>query len=524
MFVAAVVAALFSFSVSAQVKRPPQRGDVSYSDMEPYLKAYLDSQLSKAQTMLDALDAEKNIRLGTRKYELDGQEVYYEPYSVSAHIMAKKKDGSEPQSLYYEGEERRTGKEYTVKEGVGDQPFVIKTEKTPEGRYWSVEASWSKQTSDISKDGTTQEFQEIVFGDISAWYTPLKVHVKNMQVLAPVYVGGSGAVELLLTDIQDRYVLDQYTLQAESENPEIFTVSSPTVTTGANGKANVKITGVKEGKGKLTVKIHLSDPDTGSYVDAESTIEVEVQPAEEWQYTLQVHDAFIEPADDYTLTGTFKVVKSYDEADSLVHSKMVDFSQAVKSNAGSYPAEGGFRDEVHPELGFGIGFNKEQVIEDAALAKKQQKEREKKLRKDAMRFVKNMLFGTSETYDVAVSLNPVSLVMATFSEGTRSFELSADTILELAGVDMNNPESVQRSEGMSDAEMQERINKNMQDKLNSDHCFVLPELKKIAFMELGNLLLIGHKTVILADQGASEETVAKEFMCLRGTLTLTKLK
>jgi len=73
LFVLATV--LFSISLSAQEKLPPQRGDLTYDDMEPYLKAYLDSTLSKAQTMLDGLDAAKNLREGTVRHVLDGQDV-----------------------------------------------------------------------------------------------------------------------------------------------------------------------------------------------------------------------------------------------------------------------------------------------------------------------------------------------------------------------------------------------------------------------------------------------------------------
>jgi len=509
--------------------------------MAPYLKAYIESQMSKAQTMLDGIDAAKNLRNGTIRSTLDGQEVYYEPYSLSAIIMAKRPDGSEPQSLYSEGEERRTGKEYTVKEGIGDQPFVIKTEKANEGIWWGVEASYKYESSDTRTETTgatadataagatttaagatttSKERQEIALGAISAWYSPLKVHVKALTESAPVYEGGTGTATLFLTDIQDRYCLDGYTLSAESADPGIFTVESPTVTTGMDGKATIRLHGVKEGKAELTVKIHLSEADSGSYVDAEKTVEIEVKPAEEWTYSFQIHDAYMEPADDYTLSGSFKVIRTV-EADSLVHTKMVDLSEAVKSNAGSYPVDGGFMDETNTGKGIALAFNMKQLETDAKEAKKQAKKLEKELRKDIMRYIRSMLFGGVETFTYQSSTDPICCAIIPFVEGTHTFELTADKIAELSGIEMPENESDPMPQ-MTEAEMQRKMFENMQAELDGNHCIVLPEVKKMLFLKLGNILLIEMKAAMMGE--VSEATLQKELFCLRGSLTLTKVK
>jgi len=530
-FAILAAALLAAAGLYAQETLPPVRGEVSYDTMEPYLQAYFDATLPNAKAMLDGIDAEKNLRKGTQRFLLDGQEVYYEAYSLSASLMAKRLDGSEPQSLYSEGPERRTGREYKVKEGIGDQPFVVRTERAHEGIWWGVDASYKYESSDTktttTEEGTvteTKEQQKVAVSLITAWYSPMKVHFKELKEIAPVYEGGTGAAELLLTDLQDRYCLDDYIIDVESSNPEIFTLPVSQVITGKNGRTDILIKGVKEGKAKLTAKIHLSDPDTGSYVDAEKTIEIEVKPAEEWKYSFNVHDAYMEPADDYVLTGSFKVIQTMG-ADSLVHYQMKEISDATKSNAGSYPVDGGFMDELNPEKGLVFGFNLQQSVADAKLAEKNQKAWEKEFRRDIMRLMKCVMFGKVETFTYQSSTDPISVAIVPFSEGTHTFEFSAATISEMSGIEIpmdgSTPAPMPQK---SEEEMRQQMMENMQAKMDGKHCLVLPEFKKMLFVQVGNMLLLEYKGVMLAASGASMTTMTKELMCVRGSCTLTRVK
>ena len=196
-----------SLSLCAQETTPPLRGEVGRDDFFPHIEALIQPDTEPAGTaraLFNALDARANLREGLRKHPLDGQLVYFAPYAFRVDIMAHRSDGSEPQDIYAAGESRHTGSTIRVRESKNATDFVEKTEFNNEGFFWTASAVTSHDKDENSEKGSA---------GIEVWYSPLQVHVKSVEETAPVYEGGVGAVEMLLTDTGDRWCIDGYTFK-----------------------------------------------------------------------------------------------------------------------------------------------------------------------------------------------------------------------------------------------------------------------------------------------------------------------
>ena len=353
----AALAAL-GFSAAAQETPPPIRGDFPATELGPFVEALWSgtgSAEGSARQMFDALDERANLRGGLMKNNLKGQTVYWEHYALSALIMAHRPDSTEVQDSYHEGAARHTGYSYKTRESQDATHYTEHLDFMDEG-YCCIWDGFQSFESSHTISGQHSEKMNSGSANVEVWYTPLKVHIKSAETVAPVYEGYTGAMEILLTDIQDRWCIDGYTFKVSSMNTGIFTVEQPEVTTGSDGKARIRLHGVEKGKGRLRVYLYLAQPENNCYVEVEEYFDVEVLEAEKWSFTMSVHDQFTLPAHDYTMNGGFSVAATLGE-DDLPHWMMLDVKPVTRSGSGSFHAQGEFLTPTVREDGVVMGFD-----------------------------------------------------------------------------------------------------------------------------------------------------------------------
>ena len=344
-------------SSSAQTT-PPLRGSVSATELTPYVEELWNGTCSAAGTakrIVDDIDSRANIRGGLMKNNLKGQTVYWEHYALSSSIRVHRADSTEAQDTYSEGAARHTGYTYTTRESKDATHYTERTDFMDEG-YCCIWDGFESFDAHHKKAGKVDDKSNSGAASLHVWYTPLKVHVGSAETAVPVYKDCTGAMDITLTDTQDRWVIDGYTLKVTSMNTEIFTVEAAEVTTDADGKARIRIHGVKEGKGRLRVYMYLAQPENNCYVEVEDYFDVEVLEAEKWTYDIVVHDEFTLPAHDYTMHGSFSVVASLGE-DDLPHWQMLDVVPVTRSGGGSFHAQGEFLTPSVREDGVVLGFD-----------------------------------------------------------------------------------------------------------------------------------------------------------------------
>ena len=533
-----------SLSLTAQETNPPLRGEVGRDDFFPHIEALIQPGTEPAGTaraLFSALDARASLREGLRKHPLDGQLVYYAPYAFRVDIMAHRADGSEPQDIYAAGESRHTGGTVRVRESKNATEYVENTEFNNEGFFWTASAVTSHDKDEKSERGSA---------GIEVWYSPLQVHVKSVEETAPVYEGGVGAVEMLLTDTGDRWCIDGYTFKLTSMNTDIFTVEAATVTTGANGKARIRLHGVKAGHGRLRLYLYLAQPETGSYVQVEEYIDVEVKEPEKWTYDISVHDSFSLPARDYSLHGDFEVTCTLDEADQL-HYTMPNCSDVSKSDGGSFNVMGTFMDEGNREGGIFLGFDMWGIVARAQNLLPQ-------LPTTSAKFI-----GDWETWAETGQMNPyssdkpITFIMTLLKEGSvsyniteesmRQWEIASDPSLkerveqeqreaaeaaakpqkkekkksalrelrdamrELRELEKDPPKP--RPEARQEPEIDpEVVRRNQSAFLQEAGCFVFPDMTQLMKFDFGDVML----------EGKASESQGTSWMKLTGSITLHK--
>lgn len=345
------------FSVAAQTT-PPMRGDISSRELEPFVMDLWNGTGNgegSARKMLDDFDSRAQVREGLVRSNLKGESVYWEPYYIFSGLMAHRADSTEVQDSYYEGSSRQTGRSYKARTWTDSKHFTETTEFAPEGFFAIFGCTLSYQ--DSHKTATKKkESSKMGAGDLQIAYTPLQVHLKSAEVVAPVYEGYTGAMEIQLADVQDRWCIDGYTLKVTSMNTDIFTVEAPEITTGADGKAKIRLHGVKKGKGRIRFYLYIAQPENNCYVQVEEYYDVEVLEAEKWHYSLSVHDQFTLPARDYILSGNFTVISTLGE-DDIPLNKVLEVSPATRSGVGSFHAMAEFLTETQREDGIVMGFD-----------------------------------------------------------------------------------------------------------------------------------------------------------------------
>lgn len=484
-------AAILPLSVCAQTTPPPVR-EVSLSDLTPFIHRLAEGadEAGAARDMVSALDASKMLRLGTRRNVLDGQNVYYEQYSIVADIAASR-DGKSLQSVWSEGKARKTGEAYVSRTWTGKDSFTESIEFADEGFFRIYGATVSLQSADGA-----EEKDRSGSANLQIAYTPMQVHFKELNQLTEVREGSSGEVELLLTDAQDLYVLDGYTVSVSSSDTGVLTVAPEKVTTGADGRAKITVSGVKKGTATVKVLISLHEDKSNSHVYAEREVEVEVLGPERWEYTLHVRDASSEPAHEYTLRGSFSVVSSTGE-DGLLHYQIADASDADRSDGGSLPVKGDFIDGLDRSNGAALAFDPEGTI---AMAQSTPL----KTMKGAMKLIgqglKYAMTGQAETTE---SGNVLTAFMFLLEEGTWSFQT---TMTELESIGRGAQASSQ--EGTPDAR-QAQISY-----LKAHHCIAIPDLTQMLHVQFGNMVKDAKK---YERQGESAFNVS-------GSITLHQLE
>lgn len=484
-------AAILPLSVCAQTTPPPVR-EVSLSDLTPFIHRLAEGadEAGAARDMVSALDASKMLRLGTRRNVLDGQNVYYEQYSIVADIAASR-GGKSLQSVWSEGKARKTGEAYVSRTWTGKDSFTESIEFADEGFFRIYGATVSLQSADGA-----EEKDRSGSANLQIAYTPMQVHFKELNQLTEVREGSSGEVELLLTDTQDLYVLDGYTVSVSSSDTGVLTVAPEKVTTGADGRAKITVSGVKKGTATVKVLISLHEDKSNSHVYAEREVEVEVLGPERWEYTLHVRDASSEPAHEYTLRGSFSVVSSTGE-DGLLHYQIADASDADRSDGGSLPVKGDFIDGLDRSNGAALAFDPEGTI---AMAQSTPL----KTMKGAMKLIgqglKYAMTGQAETTE---SGNVLTAFMFLLEEGTWSFQT---TMTELESIGRGAQASSQ--EGTPDAR-QAQISY-----LKAHHCIAIPDLTQMLHVQFGNMVKDAKK---YERQGESAFNVS-------GSITLHQLE
>ena len=349
--------AVLGLSATAQ-ETPPIRGDFPATELGPFVETLWSgtgSAEGSARQMFDALDNRANLRNGLMKKNLKGQSVYWEHYALSASIKAHRPDSTEVQDTYHEGAARHTGYSYKTKESQDATHYAEYLDFMDEG-FCSIWTGFERFDSKHKKGAARTEKGQSGSASVEIWYTPLKVHVKSVETVVPVYKGYTGAMDILLTDLQDRWCVDGYTFKVSSMNTGIFTVEEAEVTTGGDGKARIRLHGVEKGTGRLRVYLYLAQPENNAYVEVEEYLDVEVLEPEKWTFTLSVHDQFTLPAQDYTMNGGFSVAATLGE-DDLPRWIMLDIAPVTRSGSGSFHAQGEFLTPAAREDGVVMGFD-----------------------------------------------------------------------------------------------------------------------------------------------------------------------
>lgn len=427
IFLAVLIAAFgilaANHSMSAQTT-PPLRGSVSATELTPYVEALwhgTGSAAGVAREMFDALDSRANLREGLMKNNLKGQMVYWEHYALSSFISVHRADSTEVQDSYSEGAARHTGSSYKTRESKDATHYTERTDFMDEG-FVSIWDGFQSFDSHHQKGGKVDDKSNSGAASLHVWYTPLKVHVASAETVVPVYKDCTGAVDITLTDTQDRWVIDGYTLKVTSMNTGIFTLEAEEVTTGADGKARIRIHGVKEGKGRLRVYMYLAQPENNCYVEVEDYFDVEVLEPEKWTYDIAVHDEFTLPAHDYTMHGSFSVVASLGE-DDLPHWQMLDVVPVTRSGGGTFPTMGSFLTETVREDGFALGFDVMAIIGRANSS----------LSAHVGAAAEGLIWGLTGQAETNSSKNVITTMLASLEEGSWSYHFDLKTLEQITG-------------------------------------------------------------------------------------------
>ena len=558
--------AALSVSLYAQdCKLPPRRGPVPQAEIERFIDKLLNSPgdgKGSAKEFFDELDKEYNLSEGLIKVNVGGQEIYMEPKEFFSELMAKRFDDSEPQDAWFKGSGEH---EEVVIEPDGKVKVIFKEEtKKKEGRVnWIIHLFKSNMSSDENQSDPNKG---IGSGGLEIKYDPLPVKVHKPEKVADVYEGGRGAIRFKVTDHLERYCLDGYTFKVTV--PDASGVEVPAeVTTGSNGTATLVLKGKKEGKYKVKVAIHQADiGEDGGSLDYEEEFEVEVLPAEQWSYNLEVLDQMLQPFDYYYLTGTFKVVQDIDEDDQPIWS-IQECSEAVKvpladhmesgtitfyssqergnrtaaenennvnkgtgTSNGPYPVEGYFMNPYDRTQGVILVFNKEKMMQDTKAAEKQMKATEKRLKKDLRKMVLFTLTGRHQSFDFIGSSDPIFCIMTPLNQGTKSYNWGNETLLNMTGIEMPDMSAAQEGAAPQEPPMpqmsQEEYEKNMQENLTKyfkdGNVVVIPNYYKLVFLNFGNLILTWEVAMVKAEMGMSAKQAADEIMGVQGSITFTR--
>lgn len=477
---------------SAAQETPPIRGDFPATELGPFVKALWSGSGSaegSARQMLDALDARANLRGGLVKKNLKGQEVYWEHYALGASIRAHRPDSTEVQDSYHEGAARHTGYSYQTRESQDATHYTEHLDFMDEG-FCSIWDGFEKFDSKHKKGVARTEKSQSGAATIEVWYTPLKVHVRSAETVVPVYEGYTGAVDIQLTDLQDRWCIDGYTFKVSSMNTGIFTVEGSEVTTGGDGKARIRLHGVKKGKGRLRVYLYLAQPENNAYVEVEEYFDVEVLEPEKWRFTLSVHDQFTLPAQDYTMHGGFSVAATIGE-DDLPHWMMLDVAPVTRSGSGNFHAQGEFLTPAARDDGVVMGFDIMGILGrtggavDAHIG----------LIGEGIRYAYTGQAPTTESKNVITSM------LMLLEEGSWPYRINLKTFEQFtgAGVSMQESEAEQQQQGQEDS------GKKKKKKEKEKKVGLLGALKELnqAMKELDNIKMPDLNAQLSAMSGAA---------------------
>jgi len=470
----AILALILPLYAVAQTSTPPMRASITINELDPFIQEAYDTQVAgAAKAIVDKLDPSHNLRNGFCRYSLEGQSVYYEQYTIHSSIQVEK-NGQYFKDYHSEGESRKTGESYISRFWIGGTGKYTETiEKVDEGFFYLV-----SNTLYYAKEVNGKGEQRLGDAGVEIGYSPVQVKFSKLELLSTVYEGCSGEIELLLTDTQNRYVLDGYTIEVSSDNPAVLSVESGKVTTDGEGKARIKVNGIKKGKAKVKVRIDLNEDRTNSHVNAEREIEVEVKDLGTWDYTINVHDAFSEPAHDYVLNGRF-TVKASMGADSLMHFSLTDLSNVSKSDGGSFSVKGLFYNELDMNDGFCLAFNPEGVT---AIAEEAQASLGERLADVFIDVIKSGITG-SHVGETTNSQNPITTVMSLLEEGSWPFKLDMDVLFQISGVNSSAMEG-----DFEITEDTQQATKSIQVAyLKEHHSLAMPDLTQMLLLQTGNL-------------------------------------
>ena len=473
-----LVALLLPLAVLAQTP-PPLRGPISARELEPFVYDLWNGTgdgAGAARRMLDDFDSRASVRGGLLKRDLQGQSVYWEQYSISSSLMARRPDSTEVQDNHFEGESRHTGHTYKTREWTDSKHFTESTDFGDEGFFCIYGCTVSDEAGHRTKTDTT-EIVKLGAADLQIAYTPLKVHLKSAEVVMPVREGSSGTMEILLTDLRNRWGIDGYTLKVTSMNTDVFTVDNPEVTTGSDGKATVRLRGVKKGEGRIRLYLYLAQPENNSYVEVEEYYDVEVLGPERWEYSIHVHDAITEPSHDYTLTGTFAVVEVPFESKVRYH--LAEVSQVSKSDGGTFETVGEFCDTLDRAGGVGLMFDPQGVAERAT-------RKASELSGELGQFLGDLLQSMAAEQVVGEEVDshyPLTMVLFFLEEGSWTFKFTMQD-LERFGSD---------AEATSEADRQQAIRRKQMAYVREHHVLPIPDLQQHLAINLKNWYLTFEK-------------------------------
>ena len=480
IFLAVLIAAFgilaANHSMSAQ-GTPPLRGDFSASELSPFIEALWSGTgdgAGAARQMFDAMDSRAKLRGGLVKKNLKGQMVYWEHYALSSFISVHRADSTEVQDSYSEGAARHTGSSYKTRESEDATHYTERTDFMDEGfvsiwhGFQSFDSSHKKASKDKSMSGEAA---------VEVWYTPLKVHIKSAETTVPVYKDCTGAVDITLTDTQDRWVIDGYTLKVTSMNTGIFTLEAEEVTTGADGKARIRIHGVEKGKGRLRVYLYLAQPENNCYVEVEDYFDVEVLEPEKWTYDIAVHDEFTLPAHDYTMHGSFSVVASLGE-DDLPHWQMLDVVPVTRSGGGTFPTMGSFLTETAREDGFALGFDVMAIIGRANSS----------LGAHVGAAAEGLIWGLTGQAETNSSKNVITTLLASLEEGSWSYHFDLKKLEQITGASAPGNDLQALDAAAKEAMSQEQAEERSGGKSGSGKSGKKKEKKTSALKELRNAM------------------------------------
>ena len=517
--------AALALPIQAQDCTPPPIYDgVPQSALGEFVEDIMDTTgmvEGSAKRMYDRLDPVYHISDGLIKEVVGGQIVYMEPKEFFSNLRAKRRNQSEPQDSWFKGDGSHDS-ETTIIEPDG-KVQVIYDDNVKRTKYGVFRISHLFKSRMTNNPQAGERVDECGSGGVEIKYAPLPIKVKEPQKLADVYVGGNGAVQLKVTDYLERWCLDGYKFKVSVTNPEVMSAPSE-VTSNSSGNALVVIKGLKEGESKLKISLDLTDEVTGESLKFDFEMSINVLPPEDWSYSMHIYDCMLEPAQEYDMSGSLKVIQTFNEDDRLVHWHVSEFSDAHRSGGASYPVIGGFMDELNRDKGIVMAFDLEGLKARTDKAKKDMKKTERQLKKDAMRFAMSVLRNKLETFTYEGSDNPISCIITPLTPGTQSFEFGNEELLGFAGIDMTAtpggapPEMPQ----MTEEEYRQRMTEGMKDYLESGAIVVIPDFTKMLFVSMGNIFLTMDIAELKVLGGADPYQAAKDMMNVRGTITFTQ--